>query len=184
MGNEQLEDDTLSNCTASRAPSWAGGTALAERAPAVGKSCTQIRGRDLGWGHLTKFQELVEPNSYNKGCTQLRCNSSPLPPPCIISKLQTAAQRGRKTRLRSVGKEIRDDVPIHMRINKRAGQRYSGWEWPRRKVWQPCKWIQQNSHKERDRNKKHNRKDKGSSLEENIIQGTEENSPWMHYTIN
>lgn len=70
-----------------------------------------------------------------------------------------------------------------MRINKiRSGQCYSCWKWARRKVHQLWKPIQKRKSRERQ-NKKQNIKDKDSSLEENIIQGTEETSPWMLYTV-
>lgn len=55
------------DCIASRDPSRTGGTLLREYLQWE-KAAPKLGDENLCWGHLTEFQELVQPNFCNKSC--------------------------------------------------------------------------------------------------------------------
>ena len=108
------------NCMGSRAPSCIGRTILLGRIPAVEKAAPKLGEENLGWENFNKMSRVggakfLQQRLYTAP-VELFSSTSP------ISKLQTRAQRGRKTCLREIAKEIEDNVPIHMRINTGSGQ--------------------------------------------------------------
>lgn len=59
------------DCIASRALSGTGGTLLRGYLQWE-KAAPKLGDKSPGWGHLTEFQELVEPNFCNKSCMHLQ----------------------------------------------------------------------------------------------------------------
>lgn len=55
------------DCIASRDPSRTAGTLLREYLQWE-KAAPKLGDENLCWGHLTEFQELVQPNFCNKSC--------------------------------------------------------------------------------------------------------------------